>query len=56
MHIGGVVAELPPGSDSASFSPAPCTLKDSLPETTLAPPVSFQPLSDPSKVPPGTGV
>ena len=56
MHIAGVVAELPLGSDSASFSPAPCTLNDSLPETTFAPPLSFQPLSEPSNVPPGTSV
>jgi hypothetical protein len=37
-------------------SAAPLTLNDSLPDTTLAPPVSFQSASEPSKVPPGTGV
>ena len=52
-HTWGVVAELPDGSDSAFFSPAPCTANGSLPATTLAPPVSFQPSSEPSNVPPG---
>jgi hypothetical protein len=48
-----VVAELPDGNDSAYFSPGPWAAKDSLPETTFAPPFSVQPLSEPSKVPPG---
>ena len=43
MHIGGEVALLPAGSESEWLWPGPPTMYDSLPVTTLAPPVSVQP-------------
>ena len=52
MHMGGVVALLPAGSDS-QWLPAPLTENDSLPETTLSPPVSVQPAAPFSRPPSG---
>src|SRR5581483_11386850 len=55
-HIVGVVALLPAGSESECDSPFPWTSNGSLPLTTFAPPASVQPVSELSKVPPGTSV
>ena len=52
MHMGGDVAVLPAGSDS-EWLPGPLTANDSLPATTLAPPVSVQPGAPASKPPSG---
>ena len=52
MHMGGVVALLPAGSDS-EWLPGPPTENDSLPATTLAPPVSVQPAAPLSRPPSG---
>src|SRR6478736_7556731 len=45
MHVAGDVAELPAGSESELRSLDELTENDSLPATSLAPPVSDQPVA-----------